>query len=257
MERGEPAREAGILQTRRGSGVRGVELPAAGSVVELDAWIADPELIGSLRACIAAQRALITDFATRFVPHPDPESEVSPERLEAMLARGEEVSGLASDPGITNVISFNLEYVADSVRNAELLALRQRADALVERKANETFAARGRIKVFCSGNFWYPPGSFMRWHTNNAAPGWRIYVTHAEEPGRSFFRYRDPDSGTIFTSPDREWHARAFPIDPGRPLWHAIRSDTHRFSFGYIVYRHRPLRALVGRIKRSFPRLRS
>jgi hypothetical protein len=95
----------------------------------------------------------------------------------------------------------------------------------------------------------------MTWHTNNAAPGWRIYITHAEEPGRSFFRYRDPASGEILTASDHEWDARAFRIDPELPFWHAIYSNTNRFSFGYIVYPHRPLRAFAGRVKRLLARL--
>ena len=62
-----------------------------------------------------------------------------------------------------------------------------------------------------------------------------MYVNYAEEPGRSFFRYRDPDTGKIETSIDREWNFRLFQITPEKPLWHAVYSDTNRFSLGYMV----------------------
>ena len=174
---------------------------------------------------------------------------VSEERLAELLASDEEVFGLESDRSLSNAIPFNVGHVADAVRSPELLALRRRGEGLVARKANETFAAERRLKVFCSGHFWYPPGGYMAWHTNSRAPGWRVYITHAEEPGRSFFRYRDPDSGEIVTESDLEWNARAFRVDPEVPIWHAVYSDTHRFSIGFIVYPHRPLRAILGRIK--------
>jgi hypothetical protein len=242
------------LPSRRPPSLRGLHLPAAGSLVDLASWTRDPELIASLRACIEARRALLPDLTSRFVPHSDARAEVAPERLAALLARGEDVHGLASDRSLSNVIAFNLDHVQDAVQSAELLAGRRRLDAQIERKANETFAAGHGVKLHCSGDFWYPPGGYMTWHTNNAAPGWRIYLTHAEEPGRSFFRYRDPVSGEIVTVSDHEWDARAFRIDPDLPFWHAIYSDTNRFSFGYIVYPHRPLHAFVSRIKRLLGR---
>ena len=76
----------------------------------------------------------------------------------------------------------------------------------------------------------------MGWHTNNKAPGWRAYLTHASEPGKSFFRYRDPGSGEIVTSMDKEWDLRIFNVDPNAPFWHAVYSDTDRFSFGYRIF---------------------
>ena len=75
----------------------------------------------------------------------------------------------------------------------------------------------------------------MGWHTNNRAPGVRIYVTHAEEPGRSFFRYRDPDTDQVVTAPDDRWNVRAFRVGSEKPFWHAVYSETHRFSFGYMI----------------------
>ncbi len=73
----------------------------------------------------------------------------------------------------------------------------------------------------------------MGWHTNERTPGWRLYLTVADEPGRSIFRYRDPASGRITTVADARWNARLFRITAAPPLWHAIYSETHRFSIGY------------------------
>ena len=52
---------------------------------------------------------------------------------------------------------------------------------------------------------------------------------------RSFFRYRRPDGGEIVTSLDTGWNVRLFEVNPARPLWHAVWSETDRFSFGYVV----------------------
>ncbi len=57
----------------------------------------------------------------------------------------------------------------------------------------------------------------MGWHTNSRAPGVRIYVTHAEEPGRSFFRYRDPDTDRVVTAPDDRWNVRVFRVGGEKP----------------------------------------
>jgi hypothetical protein len=227
----------------------GVELAGGGRIRDFADWMADPELVARCRDCMDEQRRLIPDLDIRFQPHPDARALVSEERLAELMASSEEVLGLETDRSISNAISFNVGHVADTMRSPEILALRRRVDELVARKVNETFTAERRLKVFCSGHFWYPPGSFMGWHTNAGAPGWRVYITHAEEPGRSFFRYRDPESGEIVTELDREWNARAFRIDPEVPLWHAIYSDTHRFAIGFIVYPHDRWLALKGRIK--------
>jgi hypothetical protein len=75
----------------------------------------------------------------------------------------------------------------------------------------------------------------MGWHTNFKVPGWRLYITHAAEPGKSFFRYRDPENGSIVTSWDREWNFRLFKVCKEKPFWHAVYSETDRYSFGYNI----------------------
>jgi hypothetical protein len=75
----------------------------------------------------------------------------------------------------------------------------------------------------------------MGWHTNWQNPGWRLYINYAEEPGKSFFRYRDPETGKIVTAIDREFNFRLFRVSEEVPFWHAVCSDTYRYSLGYKV----------------------
>ena len=84
-----------------------------------------------------------------------------------------------------------------------------------------------------SGNFLYPPGGFMSWHTNSNTPGDRVYLTYATETDKSFFRYRDSD-GNIRTSYDKSrWIMRRFHVDSSDLLWHCVYSDTFRLSIGF------------------------
>ena len=139
---------------------------------------------------------------------------VREQALEQLLASGSDVHGIATNREISNVISFNDKGSSDSVYNDEVLALRARVDEWVTWRLLDTFEAPYPLEVSCSGHFWYPPGGYMGWHTNSAAPGWRIYITHAREPGKSFFRYREPDTGRIVTAMDNSWDVRVFRIDP-------------------------------------------
>ena len=92
------------------------------------------------------------------------------------------------------------------------------------------------IRCHLSGAFVYPPGSFVNWHTNNDAPGHRLYMAHADEIGKSFFRYLDADTGEIITDFDKPgWNFRHFIVDPRKPFWHCVYSDTTRFSLGYNI----------------------
>jgi hypothetical protein len=63
----------------------------------------------------------------------------------------------------------------------------------------------------------------------------KLYVSCAEEPSKSFFRYRDPDTHEIITSPDKEWNVRLFALRADKLLWHAIYSETNRFSLGDVI----------------------
>ena len=93
-------------------------------------------------------------------------------------------------------------------------------------------------QVNISGNgSWYPPGGYLGWHTNKALPGWRVYLTYAQEPNRSFFRYQDTVSGEIKTAYEEAgWQMRRFRILAEEPLWHCVYSeDTNRYSVGWNI----------------------
>lgn len=84
--------------------------------------------------------------------------------------------------------------------------------------------ARARAALY------YPPGGGMGWHTNSAAPGWRIYVP----------RVRDAYavSGTLTSKGcflDRPGFANLFYVSTWRASWHAVVALTERYSLGVLV----------------------
>jgi hypothetical protein len=49
---------------------------------------------------------------------------------------------------------------------------------------------------------------------------------------------------------DGAWDVRLFRIDPAVSFWHAVWSQTHRFSLGYTI-QPRPLRGLAKKIRKA------
>lgn len=221
--------------------------------IELTGWLGDPEIVEAIRELAAAQQ----DDAGKRVMPVDPETAramVGEQALARILENGADIHGIAKNREISNVISFNSPTDPGTVQSRAVRSLRARVDDLVSRRLIETFEAPYPLEVSRSGHFWYPQGGYMGWHTNSGAPGWRIYITHARESGKSFFRYREPDTGQVITSMDDEWNVRAFRIDPAIPLWHAVYSDTDRFSLGYIVRRRRWYKPVTRKIRRMLGR---
>ena len=204
---------------------------------ELNDWRDDLGLLERLRACIEAQKALAAAGGPSIRPVAGAVDAVAEPALRTILASSRNVHGISSDRHISNAVVFNANNIKDSIWSKEVLALRCRADEAVKEKVRRSFKAPYELTVSCSGHLWYPPGGYMGWHTNSGAPGWRMYISYAEEPGKSFFRYRDPITHDIVTSWDDRWNVRLFEIRADMPLWHAVYSDTHRFSVGYVVYR--------------------
>lgn len=207
-------------------------LGEAPSYREIDSWRTDLELVTAVDRCIDIQRAAAS--RTPFSPDPNGPRAVSESALQEILRCGRSVHGISSDRAISDVLVFNAPHIPGAVLDRRLAAARQSLDRLVARKLTSFFGTR-LIVVANSGQFTYPPGGHMSWHTNSEAPGWRLYITRADEPGRSFFRYREPGTGHVVTSYDREFDIRLFCIDPGMPIWHAVYSDTYRFSFGFVI----------------------
>tara|TARA_Y100001938_G_scaffold71006_1_gene98439 strand:- start:662 stop:1288 length:627 start_codon:yes stop_codon:yes gene_type:complete len=83
-----------------------------------------------------------------------------------------------------------------------------------------------------NGVHWYPKNSYMGWHTNSDQPGDFLYLVWAEEDNKSFFRYKDTDTGEIIT----KWEKRGWQVNRFEtPMWHCVASYTNRISIGYRI----------------------
>ncbi|MEO1134372.1 MAG: hypothetical protein AAFX40_16925, partial [Cyanobacteria bacterium J06639_1] len=89
----------------------------------------------------------------------------------------------------------------------------------------------------CQGDYWYPRGGFRDWHTNKYdASGWRLYIVDVDEPEKSYFRIKHPQTDEIVTLWDRPGTFNFFLIDPNRLLWHCIGAeDCNRWSKGFVI----------------------
>jgi hypothetical protein len=211
-------------------------LSAGEPLHKLATWLEDRELLDLVARCIDAQRRAAKEYyESRFKPDPHALDAVSEETLREILAGGGHVHGISANRSISNVIVFNTRTVADAVTSREVNELRQRVDRAIARKLRGFIGDDIKLDVSYSGHFWYPPGGYMSWHTNNKKPGIRVYITYAETPGESFFRYRDPATDEIVTCRDDRWNVTTFRVSPERTFWHAVYSNTHRFSVGYLV----------------------
>lgn len=197
-------------------------------------WGDDATLRNLVDECIAAQQKACGDWLATYRPETDrARSEVSPGALDALLTKGLDIHGISTDRDITNALPLNATHIEDAVLDRRVAVLRHKLNGQVRRLLKARLGKR--VHVINSGQFWYPPGSFMGWHTNQRAPGWRLYLTVASHPGKSFFRYRDPENGTIETSWDRGFDVRLFRVGDAQPLWHSVYSETDRFSFGFLI----------------------
>lgn len=203
---------------------------------ELSFLSEDPELRTVIKNCVAAQKKTSEEMLKNsFKPGDRAAREVSPEALDEILKRGEAINGIRTEREISNVIVFKDKAYADAVFGEELAAAREKVDQGVVRKMRGLFKEGAGLEVRGSGFFLYPPQGYMGWHTNWQNPGWRLYINYAEEPGKSFFRYRDADTGKIVTSLDREFNVRLFRVSEDKPFWHAVYSDTYRYSLGFKI----------------------
>ncbi len=190
-----------------------------------------------IRECaLASQKAGHSTLKNWFQPNPKATWEVSEEALQGLLQEGRDVSDIRTEKGLSNCLVFHTRNLPGSVIDDQVLSLRRRVDRAVESWLKSLFE-EDEFSIGVTGHFWYPPGGYMGWHTNHRNPGWRVYVNYAEQPGRSFFRYRDPETDRIVTSVDDVWNLRLFRVSSEVPLWHAVYSDTHRHSFGYRITR--------------------
>ena len=205
--------------------------------------------------CIGAQREVADPRTTSPDALVAAKAAVSPAALERILAANDDIHGIAENAELSDVISFNASHLHTSVRSERVAELRRQLDLAMTKMLRRLLGYDWTLEARRSGHFWYPPGSHMAWHTNNKAPGWRVYLTCASEPGRSFFRYRDPRTGDIITTMDSQWDLRLFRVDPAQSLWHAVYSETDRFSFGYAVVIKPLIRAAFGHARSELLRV--
>lgn len=218
---------------------------------ELQDWRNDENLIASIKDCIDVQRKAAQGFLNNhYKANKNALQATSEDALQQILHGRKNIHGISKQPEISNVIAFGTRTLDDAVNSDDITHMREKVDALVEEKLRRTFLIQSSWGSRCSGHFWYPPGGYMGWHTNSESPGWRLYISHSDEPENSFFRYRQPESGQIITSMDSEWDVRMFFVSNDKPLWHTVYSNTNRFSLGYRLLPHYKLKTLIRKTKK-------
>jgi hypothetical protein len=203
--------------------------------VEFEDWGQDEMLMQTLRECIDVQWAAGKAQLDKFKLVEDCDHAVSTDALIDILNEDQQISDIRTNPELSNCIVFHTRNLDGSLIDDAVLRKRAEADEMIKNRVQALFGAETPVHIEVSGHFWYPKGGFMGWHTNLRKPGWRLYVNHATEEGKSFFRYRNPNNGEIVTAWDKHWNFRLFEISPERPFWHCVRSDTDRFSLGYKI----------------------
>ncbi len=157
------------------------------------------------------------------------------DRYDVGLTRAHASSRVSLETLQTVMSESPKKNIAGADQNTILLYnLRERSlEPLIKEIFQELMGSQAHGRCRSSGTIWYPANGYMGWHTNFAARGCRLYCSHAREAGRSFFRFREPGSGVIRTSWDKEgWQFRLFRIN-SEPLWHAVYSATDRISLGF------------------------
>ncbi len=255
MEQGT-IQEPGLARIARLTPANRIDFRRGAGLYELDFLREDEALLGDVRACCALQKRAAQERLAAFRPNAKAKELVAPAALETLLRGGTDRSDITTDTDLSDCIVFHAGGLGGSLLDEEVFQLRRRVDARIAQHVAGVFRRRRGVETRVSGHFLYPPGSFMGWHTNSEVPGWRLYANHAEEPGRSFLRYRDPQTGAVVTSWDQEWSFRLFRIDARRAFWHAVYSDTFRYSLGYRIQQDPSLpRRALGRARRELERL--
>ncbi|MDA4847048.1 hypothetical protein [Hoeflea poritis] len=228
-----------------------INLARSSSLYDIDPEVIPASLRSDILDCIRAQKNAAKEEMERFEPAADAAEHVSRAALESILKTGRDVHGIASESEISNVIHFSASHIEGSVHDKTVKRLRSHVDDQMGGLLKTLFKSGHKMKARTSGHFWYPPGSFMSWHTNSKAPGWRVYINYAETEGDSFFRYFQQDTGEVVTLEDRHWNLRVFPVSQKTPFWHCVHSQTHRFSLGYLLVDY----SLIPRLKRNVRRM--
>ena len=185
---------------------------------------------------LAEAEARCRDAAVRLVqrlplaPADRPPEECDEAALAERLAEPDEWSDVGVRPELSDMVAL---HTGDLRAEASVAEPRE----VVRTAMKEALDRRGWCPPgtdwAVSGHLWYRSGSLLGWHTNTRVPGWRAYLSWAGEPGRSFFRYRDPVDGQVHTSWDTGLDLRLFHVSTTDVLWHCVWSGTERHSFGF------------------------
>jgi hypothetical protein len=222
---------------------------------DLDCSLLPAELLRAAEHCMHQQKKAAQATYRDFKAVENPLDIVSPEALQDILEKGEDIHGVSNEPYISDAVTFGFSHIPDSVHDEAVKSSREEVDWQLSRELGNLFDVSTPPKIVNSGHLWYPKRAHMGWHTNALAPGWRIFISFAEEPDKSFFRYRDPETGEIITVWDKQWNLRVFRITRQNPLWHCVYADTDRFSLGWMVIRERTgLGAFATEIRKKLSR---
>lgn len=149
----------------------------------------------------------------------DLDSILSKETLNTIIARYGDINAAKNIPGNDNRITFHRH-----IENFDYLAEFRKC-------ASEHL---GIELDYSSGLFWYPPGGYCGWHTNNNREGERMYFAWAHEANKSFFRRWDAEKNEIITDWDKKGlNIHRFTVSKEKPCWHCVGSWTNRFSLGF------------------------
>lgn len=90
------------------------------------------------------------------------------------------------------------------------------------------------------GLYYYPPGAYHKWHSNQYEPhGWRIYIVGVPKGGESYFCYIGKDDNKLYKKRDEDAIINIFKVGSEKNtglLYHSVASITaHRWSFGILV----------------------
>jgi len=106
----------------------------------------------------------------------------------------------------------------------------------LKQKLEEIFSSSVQFR----GLYFYPPGSYHKWHSNKYDPhGWRIYLVGIPDGGDSSFYYIGKDDGVLYERKDQDLILNLFKVgseETTGTLYHSVVSRTaNRWSFGILV----------------------
>ena len=111
------------------------------------------------------------------------------------------------------------------------------------------------LEISGFGNRYYPK-NYMGWHTNCNSSGMRLYLSYARDDYRSYLTYWDETRQKVVKQYDKKgWNLNLFTISndcdkkPKELFWHAVYSDTYRYSMGINIMTKEQIRSNLEQLK--------